>query len=411
MRRTKFAVAKELPSKTIIDIICPLSEIQTQLYTSYQTKCDINDDILEKELGRLKHGELVEEDEDIINTADIHNKKGDPDDGEFQSNLDGWSTGNSIIAPSSQKKVSGYHPFKALSYLKLLCVHPAMVVEEQHASYRKHLLEMPTSSGKLLRLVSLLLESGVITADEISPEADYNDLLHLGTSQHPTSSGHRGATDAVASEGEDSPNSSDQEDGSTGDHKNAKKRGVGDPKVAIADPSASPSIHRCLIFAQHKATLDLVESCVLQRYFPSINYERLDGDTNAHKRSMVAKAFNDQQLNPMGSEVELEQNIVTFSENIKDLQAEKILKLRTTFPKLSQSTKEMKCCVDNQKDIRLLLMTTRSCGLGLNLTAADTVIFVENDWNPCVDQQAMDRSHRIGQSQPVTVYRLLGEYC
>ena len=100
MRRTKFAVAKELPSKTIIDIICPLSEIQTQLYRSYQTKCDINDDILEKELGRLKHGELVEEDEDIINTADIHNKKGDPDDDEFQSNLDGWSTGNSIIAPS-----------------------------------------------------------------------------------------------------------------------------------------------------------------------------------------------------------------------------------------------------------------------------------------------------------------------
>lgn len=409
MRRTKFAVAKELPSKTIIDIICPLSEIQTQLYTSYQTKCDINDDILEKELVRLKNGEVVDEDEHIMNPADMHDEKGAPDEDEdeFHSNLDGWSTGSSVIAPSSQKKVSGYHPFKALSYLKLLCVHPAMVVEEQHTSYRKHLLERPTSSGKLLRLASLLVESGVVTADEISPEADYDDVLHLGVSHHPSSSGHRGAT-YVASEG-DSPNSSDQEDGSIGDNNDTKKRRVGDPKVAILDPSASPSIHRCLIFAQHKATLDLVESCVLQRYFPSINYERLDGDTNAHKRSIVAKAFNDQQLNLMGSEVELEQNVVTFSENIKNLQVDKIHKLSTAFPKISQSTKEMKCSVDSQKDIRLLLMTTRSCGLGLNLTAADTVIFVENDWNPCVDQQAMDRSHRIGQSQPVTVYRLLGE--
>ena len=56
----------------------------------------------------------------------------------------------------------------------------------------------------------------------------------------------------------------------------------------------------------------------------------------------------------------------------------------------------------------MLLMTTRACGLGLTLTAADTVIFVEHDWNPFVDLQAMDRAHRIGQKCPVTVYRLLG---
>jgi SNF2 family DNA or RNA helicase len=53
-------------------------------------------------------------------------------------------------------------------------------------------------------------------------------------------------------------------------------------------------------------------------------------------------------------------------------------------------------------------LTTGSCGLGLNLSAADTVIFVENDWNPFVDMQAMDRVHRIGQQNPVTIYRLLG---
>jgi TATA-binding protein-associated factor len=64
---------------------------------------------------------------------------------------------------------------------------------------------------------------------------------------------------------------------------------------------------------------------------------------------------------------------------------------------------------DSKNDIRLLLMTTKACGLGLNLTAADTVIFLEHDWNPYVDMQAMDRAHRIGQRMPVTVYRLIAE--
>lgn len=54
---------------------------------------------------------------------------------------------------------------------------------------------------------------------------------------------------------------------------------------------------------------------------------------------------------------------------------------------------------DEESDrLCLLLLTTRSCGLGLNLTAADSVIFVEHDWNPFVDLQAMDRVHRLGMS-------------
>ena len=43
----------------------------------------------------------------------------------------------------------------------------------------------------------------------------------------------------------------------------------------------------------------------------------------------------------------------------------------------------------------------------LTLTAADTVIFYDSDWNPTVDSQAMDRAHRLGQTKQVTVYRLL----
>jgi len=42
-----------------------------------------------------------------------------------------------------------------------------------------------------------------------------------------------------------------------------------------------------------------------------------------------------------------------------------------------------------------------------NLTAADTVIFYDHDWNPSNDSQAMDRAHRLGQTRQVTVYRLI----
>ena len=56
--------------------------------------------------------------------------------------------------------------------------------------------------------------------------------------------------------------------------------------------------------------------------------------------------------------------------------------------------------------VRVFLSSTRVGGVGVNLTAADTVIFYDSDWNPQVDRQAQDRCHRIGQTRNVTVYRL-----
>ena len=58
-------------------------------------------------------------------------------------------------------------------------------------------------------------------------------------------------------------------------------------------------------------------------------------------------------------------------------------------------------------EIFVFLLSTRAGGLGINLTAADTVIFYDSDWNPTIDSQAMDRAHRLGQTKQVTVYRLL----
>ncbi|RXH83789.1 hypothetical protein DVH24_009224 [Malus domestica] len=57
--------------------------------------------------------------------------------------------------------------------------------------------------------------------------------------------------------------------------------------------------------------------------------------------------------------------------------------------------------------IDVLLLTTHVGGLGLNLTSADTLVFMEHDWNPMRDHQAMDRAHRLGQKKVVNVHRLI----
>ncbi|KAH1015833.1 SWI/SNF-related matrix-associated actin-dependent regulator of chromatin subfamily A containing DEAD/H box 1 homolog isoform X2 [Dendroctonus ponderosae] len=61
------------------------------------------------------------------------------------------------------------------------------------------------------------------------------------------------------------------------------------------------------------------------------------------------------------------------------------------------------------KGIFIFLLSTRAGGLGINLTSADTVIIHDIDFNPYNDKQAEDRCHRMGQTQPVTVYRLISQ--
>ena len=113
------------------------------------------------------------------------------------------------------------------------------------------------------------------------------------------------------------------------------------------------SQHRALIFCQMKEMLDIVQNDVLKKLLPSVQYLRLDGGVEANKRQNIVNQFN----------------------------------------------------TDPSYDV--LLLTTSVGGLGLNLTGADTVIFVEHDWNPQKDLQAMDRAHRIGQKKVVNVYRLI----
>ncbi len=61
----------------------------------------------------------------------------------------------------------------------------------------------------------------------------------------------------------------------------------------------------------------------------------------------------------------------------------------------------------NNDECRVFLISLKAGGVGLNLTAADYVYIVDPWWNPAVEQQAIDRTHRIGQTKNIFAYRMI----
>jgi len=83
---------------------------------------------------------------------------------------------------------------------------------------------------------------------------------------------------------------------------------------------------------------------------------------------------------------------------------------KISFEYLDGQSKNRQAIVNNfnsNKDISLFLLSLKAGGTGLNLTSADTVIIYDPWWNPCVESQATDRTHRIGQKNPVTTIKLV----
>jgi DNA excision repair protein ERCC-6 len=113
--------------------------------------------------------------------------------------------------------------------------------------------------------------------------------------------------------------------------------------------------HRALLFCQTRQMLDLVESFIRLTFHGEFDMLRMDGTTPVTARSGLVDRFN--------------------------------------------------------ADPRhfLFLLTTRVGGLGVNLIGADRVLIVDPDWNPSTDQQARERSWRLGQHKPVLIYRLIAE--
>ncbi len=81
------------------------------------------------------------------------------------------------------------------------------------------------------------------------------------------------------------------------------------------------------------------------------------------------------------------------------------------YSKLTGQTRKRQVQIDNFQDgdNSVFLISLKAGGTGLNLTAADTVIHYDPWWNPAVEKQATDRSHRIGQDKAVFVYKLIAE--
>jgi len=82
------------------------------------------------------------------------------------------------------------------------------------------------------------------------------------------------------------------------------------------------------------------------------------------------------------------------------------------FTRLDGTTRDRASVVHRFQDEAgppIMLVSLRAGGTGLNLTAADHIFLLDPWWNPAVEDQAADRAHRIGQTRPVLVYRLVAQ--
>jgi len=99
-----------------------------------------------------------------------------------------------------------------------------------------------------------------------------------------------------------------------------------------------------------------------------------------------------------------------FTSMLKLIEAE-VSRKNIAYVKLTGQTKDRETPIESfqDKEVPLFLISLRAGGVGLNLTAADTVIHYDPWWNPAVEAQATDRAHRIGQDKAVFVYKLMTE--
>ncbi|MEQ1713848.1 MAG: DEAD/DEAH box helicase, partial [Hyphomicrobium sp.] len=107
------------------------------------------------------------------------------------------------------------------------------------------------------------------------------------------------------------------------------------------------------------------------------------------------------------------QRILLFSQftSMLELIEEELRRAGIPWVKLTGDTRDREVPVKafQSGKVPLFLLSLKAGGTGLNLTAADTVIHYDPWWNPAVENQATDRTHRIGQSKPVFVYKLIVE--
>ncbi|MEM1135060.1 MAG: DEAD/DEAH box helicase [Bacteroidota bacterium] len=106
--------------------------------------------------------------------------------------------------------------------------------------------------------------------------------------------------------------------------------------------------------------------------------------------------------------------ILIFSQFVKHLNIvrDELGQKNIRYAYLDGATKDRQGEVNNfqtDKDLKVFLISLKAGGLGLNLTAADYVFILDPWWNPAIEQQAIDRAHRIGQVNKVFTYKFIAK--
>ena len=106
-------------------------------------------------------------------------------------------------------------------------------------------------------------------------------------------------------------------------------------------------------------------------------------------------------------------SVLVFSQFVEmlDLLASDLDRSGVSYARLTGSTRDREAQIQRfqRGEVAVFLISLKAGGVGLNLTAADTVIHYDPWWNPAAETQATDRAHRIGQDKPVFVHRLLAQ--
>lgn len=130
-------------------------------------------------------------------------------------------------------------------------------------------------------------------------------------------------------------------------------------------------------------------------------------------QNIQASAKLDALMEMLPTFVEEGRRVLLFSQftEMLSLIEDKIVDAGISYTKLTGKTKKRDEVVDEFQsgNVSVFLISLKAGGTGLNLTKADTVILYDPWWNPAVENQAIDRAHRIGQDKPVFVYRMITE--
>lgn len=120
----------------------------------------------------------------------------------------------------------------------------------------------------------------------------------------------------------------------------------------------------------------------------------------------------DQFLELLEEVIDSGEKVLVFSQftSMLDIFQKELSNKKINFLRLDGSTKNRQEVVDqfnNDKNVKVFLISLKAGGVGLNLTSASAVFLYDPWWNPMVEKQAMDRAHRIGQTQTVNVYKFI----